>query len=502
MKKYFKFISIALLSVFVLSCGKDWLDVNTDPNNPTRVNPENVFPAAVMSTATVVGGNYNILGGIWCQYYTQSNAANQFKYIETYTLSNSDFQGQFNELYSGALNDFKYVREVATEQKSWNYVYASTVMECYTYQILADLYDQIPFNEALAGAANLSPAYNTGEEVYDSLEARLIRIKDLDLASPTAKPMGSYDFMFGGDMAKWEQFANTLLLKIYLRQMHARPTVTSNGIADLVTSGAQFLNSNAYINIYTDQEGKDNPTYASVIRGLNVGTNLRASATLHKYLADNVDPRAPFLYGAGVPLPQGGFDIPTTKINPTGVAVSLFRPTDAVYLISLPESYFLQAEAVVHGYMAGDAKALYDAGVLAAFAKWGLDGSSFVAGGGAYEFPAAGTDEEKIEAIMMQKWLAMANCQGIEMFIEINRNHYPAPATALNALNWAGSTFDPTVSAYVDWTGGELLYSLAGATSGKQFPKRLLFPATEQQRNVNCPEEESVTTKVWWDTKL
>lgn len=498
MKKYLILLSVAFLSLLQLSCSKDWLDVNTDPNSPNNANPENVFPAAVMSTASVVGGQYNLLGGVWSQYFTQSNAANQFKYIETYTLGNSDFQGQFQELYSGALNDYKYVREVATEQESWNYVYAVTVMECYTYQVLVDLYDQIPFNEALQGAANLTPNYNTAQQVYDSLAARLIRIKSLDLASPTAKPMGTYDFVFGGDMAKWEQFANTLLLKIYLRQMYIRPAVASAGIAALETSGATFLGENAYINNYTDQEGKDNPLYATVIRGLNVATNLRASATLHKYLTANSDPRGASFYGAGVPLPQGGFDIPTPTMNPTGIAVSVFRATDPVYFISLPESYFLQAEAVVHNYMAGDAKALYDNGVLASFTRWGQDGSSFIAPGGAYEFPTLGTEEEKLEAIMMQKWLAMANSQGIEMFFELNRTGYPAVATALNALNWSGNTFNPTNTDYAGWGGGQLLYSLSGATSDKQFPKRLLFPATERQRNANCPAEVPVTTKTWW----
>lgn len=501
MKRYHLLILVTTIGLLFTSCGKDWLDVNTDPNNPASASPENVFPAAVMSSASVIGGHYNILGGIWSQYFTQSNAANQFKYIETYTLANTDFQSQFNELYSGALNDFKYVRETAEKAQNWNFVFASTVMECFTYQILVDLYDKIPYREALAGTDNLTPAYDDAALVYDSLISKLKRVKSLNLNAPTSKPLGNADFLFAGDMNKWRMFANTLMLKIYLRQMYVRPTVTQSGINELVAEGAQFLNVDAKVAVYKDEPNKDNPTYASVIRGLNVATNLRASATLHKYLTANGDTRAAKLYGAGVPLPQGGFDIPTTKINPSNVAVSIFRADDPVYFISLPESYFLQAEAVVHGYMPGNAKSLYDQGVLASFTRWGLNGSAFVASGGAYEFPTTGTTEQKQEAIIMQKWVAMANSQGIEMFLESNRTHYPRLATALNSLNWTGNTFDPANSSYVSWTGGELLYSLAGATANKAFPKRLLYPATERQRNKNCPAEKPVTAKVWWDVK-
>lgn len=500
MKRYYLLILVTTIGLLVSSCGKDWLDVNTDPNNPASASPENVFPAAVMSTASVIGGHYNILGGIWSQYFTQSNAANQFKYIETYTLANTDFQSQFNELYSGALNDFKYVRETAEAQQNWNYVFASTVMECFTYQILVDLYDKIPYREALGGVNNLMPKYDDAALVYDSLIAKLKRIKTFNLAAPTSKPLGTYDFLFNGDMTKWTKFANTLMLKIYLRQMYVRPTVTQNGIAELVSEGAQFLDVDAKVGVYVDQPNKDNPTYASVIRGLNVATNLRASATLHKFLAANSDTRAQYLYGTGVPLPQGGFDIPSTTLNPSTVAVSKFNANDPVFFISLPESYFLQAEAVVHGFMPGNAKSLYDNGVLASFSRWGLNGSSYIASGGAYEFPDSGTNEQKQEAIMMQKWVAMANSQGIESFLEINRTHYPKPST-LNSQNWTGNTFNPSDPLYTAWSGGEMLYSLAGATANKAFPKRLLFPATERQRNNNCPEEKPVTAKVWWDVK-
>lgn len=500
--KYFTYLSI--LALFT-GCGKDWLDVNKDPNNAGSAAVENVLPAGVMSTATVVGGYYNLLGGIWSQYYTQGNASNQYKYIDSYGLLNTDFQGQWAELYSGALGDLTYAKKMAAKDENWSYYLMATTMECYTWQVLVDLYGEIPFNEALKGTDNLKPHYDNAQLVYDSLIVRLDYALAKTLNGLTTDQMNR-DLMFQGNVDKWVRFANTLKLKIYMRQMYIRPAVAQAGIEKLYADGAQFLNVDASLNIYKDEANKDNPLYASDKRGLNTTTNLRVSATIFKYFQSKADPRlAKIAEVTGkVPLPQGGYDLGSDKISSNSVSLSILAPTDAVYLISLPESYFLQAEAVAKGWSngTGDDKALYDAGVTAAFNKWGLGASAaaFLAAGGAYEYPAAGTFEQKQEAIIMAKWASMVRSQGLESFFETNRTHYPSPATTLNNEGWTANTFSPSNALYMGWNGGQMLYSLAGTTGGS-FPKRLLFPATERQRNTNTPAEKPVVAKVWWDVK-
>lgn len=287
--------------------------------------------------------------------------------------------------------------------------------------------------------------------------------------------------------------------------MYIRPTVAQAGIEKLYADGANFLTDDAALKVFTNATNKDNPLYGADKRNLNTTTNLRVSATLFKYLQNNGDPRLSMLseVTGKVPLPQGGYDLGSDKIASSNVALSILAPTDPVYFMSLSESYFLQAEAVARGWSngTGDDKALYEQGVTAAFAKWGLVAAApaFLVAGGAYAYPA-GTFEQNQEAIIMAKWASMARSQGLESFFETNRTHYPKPATALNALHWNANTFSPSSTDYTDWDGGEMLYSLAGTTGGN-FPKRLLFPATERQRNTNAPAEKPVVTKVWWDVK-
>jgi hypothetical protein len=41
------------------------------------------------------------------------------------------------------------------------------------------------------------------------------------------------------------------------------------------------------------------------------------------------------------------------------------------------------------------------------------------------------------------------------------------------------------------------VYSATGVTAGL-FPKRLVFPASETERNKNTPPQVPITTPVWW----
>ena len=78
-------ITSLIVGLFV-SCEKDFLDVNDDPNNATEATAGQIFPAATASMAGVVGGDYALAGGIWSQYWTQANSANQYKNYSSFNI--------------------------------------------------------------------------------------------------------------------------------------------------------------------------------------------------------------------------------------------------------------------------------------------------------------------------------------------------------------------------------------------------------------------------------
>ena len=169
-----KTLFLFVISYFAVGCGK-LTDINVSPNNPPldKATPQILFPSAVLSTAGRVGGELAILGGIWSQYWTQSNTSAQYKNIDSYNLVRTDLNANYTELFAGALEDYNLINTQTKASGQWQYYLISTVMEAYTYSVLADLYDQVPYTEAFHGAENLQPKFDDGYTVYKGLLAEL-----------------------------------------------------------------------------------------------------------------------------------------------------------------------------------------------------------------------------------------------------------------------------------------------------------------------------------------
>ena len=490
-KTNLKYTTLMLSAVMLLSFGcKKNLDVNTDPNNPLIENatPEVLFPSAVMSTAGTVGGQFTIIGGLWSQYYTQANASNQYKTIDSYNLTKTDYNRDYDELFSGALADYQLAIQKAQATSDWRYNLMATVMKAYSYEVLVDLYDKVPYSEAFQGSANLQPKFDDGDAIYTALLAEIDAALAKDYTSvPLNATQQTTDFMFKGDMDLWTKFANTLKLKMYLRMVNAKPAVAQAGITALYTSGAEFLSTDAGIASWDGTPDNSNPFYEYNIRRLNVATNLRASRTFVNFLTANNDPRLRTYFNtlAPVAMIQGDYTA-TAAEQPTYASATTFfqTATQPTWFITAAESYLMQAEALERYYGGAGAKAAYDAGLAAAFAQSGQPigtlGSTF------YAYPTAGTFEEKLELIITQKWVSFAGTHDLESFFEQQRTGYPTTTVLADA--------DKTRGAF---TRPQLVYSRNGVTAGA-FPRRLVWPASTRDRNKNAPAEVPLTTKVWW----
>jgi hypothetical protein len=479
-------------------CEKDFLEVNIDPNNPPAEvgTPELIFPSAVASTAVRVGGEYAVLGGMWAQHWTQSNAANQYKSVDQYNITSGSYNRSFSEMFSGALNDYTFVVNKSEENENWIFFLMGTVMKAYNYQIMVDLYDQLPYDEAFQGDGNLAPVYEDGKTIYIKLIASIDAALTKDFSAATNTVPGKKDFLFEGDVTKWKQFANTLKLKMYLRMINSDASAAQAGVQAVFANGIGFLGEDAAMTQFEDAPDKSNPFYEYNFRQLNVATNLRASNTLMSFLLSNSDARIDAIYKAGsggqFAMYQGQFNASSTAIDPDQPSVAKQSALEPVRFISAAESYFMQAEAIERYGVTGDAKAMYDMGVTAAYGQFAfdsqydaydLDPAPYIAAGGKYEYPAGGSLEVKIEAIINQKWVSCVGSHSLESFFEQNRTGYPKVSAV------PGS--DP------DYVAGQFTYSLEGVTGGL-FPKRLVFPDIEINRNPNTPAKVAVTEKVWW----
>ena len=492
-------------TILFTGCQKE-LDINHNPSVSTvdQATPALLFPAAVLATTAKVGGDLGIVGGMWSQFCTQAALAQQYTDIDSYNLTNTDafvsgINSSWTILYTNGLKNYQAVIDESKATGNWNFYLMGTVMKAYTWEVLADLYDEVPYTEALEGTANLQPKFDSGIVVYQGLLQEIDTALSKDFTASTNTAPGNADLVFGGNINSWFQFANTLRLKFYLRMINAYPALAQSGITTLYNSNPSFLSSDASVTNFTNASGLDNPMFEQNFRSLNTPTNLRASATLVSWLTVNKDSRILALFDSSSSTLAGIF--PSTSPNPGSVNQGDFRnssnpvyqtapifgesPTDPVEFISLAESYFMQAEADLRYFGGNNAQALYNQGVLAAFGYYGQDGSAYIAPGGVYAFPAGGSLEDKIAAIITQKWISCAyGCHGIESFFEKNRTGYPLTSPVYS-----------TSPAYVP---GQLVISLNTVLGPGMLPKRFVYPYDERSKNPNTPTEVSITTPVWW----
>jgi len=100
-------------------------------------------------------------------------------------------------------------------------------------------------------------------------------------------------------------------------------------------------------------------------------------------------------------------------------------------ILTSAESYFLQAEAAVRGMGGGDAQALFASGIREAMKLWGVSGGdadTYIANEAVADI-SAGTMDEKLEKIAVQRWLA-SYTDGFEAWAVVRDTGYPSELAA------------------------------------------------------------------------
>jgi hypothetical protein len=481
---------------------KKALDINQSPNLPAaeQGTPKLVFPAAVMGTTARVGGDLAILGVIWGQYSTQSALSSQYRQLDAYNVDGSQINGPYTGMFSSGLKNFQFIIDKSKELEDWNFLLMGTVMKAYTYGLLVDLYDKVPYTEAFGGASNLNPVFDEGKAIYTALLKELDDALAKDFTASTVTSPGKFDLIFpptsgttdvekeiswtaNNNIDKWKQFANTLKLKFFLRMVNKDAAAAQAGIQKLYTDNAEFLTVDAGVTGFTNEPGKDNPMYEQNIRQLNTPDNIRASVTLVSFLQAKADPRINYYFGTASPgaIHQGDY----LSTDPSyGSATRLVqRATDPVVFLSAAESLLMQAEARERYFAGAGAKALYDAGVQASFTAMSA-GSAATLLAGAYAYPAT-TLDAKIEAISTQKWISYGHgLHYIEGFFEKQRTGFPRTS--------------PVYSTAGSYVPGQWVVAKNSVLPAGLMPRRLVFPDVEKNRNSNTPAIVPIQTGVWW----
>lgn len=508
------FISLAVLGT---ACN-DYLDVNTNPNQATTAAPELILSQALTATANALNG-YNAYGAQIGGYAANAGGYGGFNELVTYSYNSGNYSGLWTGVYDN-LEDYQYIIDNSLDPEHYYFNATATIMKVHGFQLLVDAYNNVPYTDALKGANNLSPAFDDAASVYADLAVQLdnaIATIDKGLAlesSGEVKKLGTADILFAGDMVKWKKLANTIKLRLLVRG-NGKVTFSNTSF-----SNDGFLSTDALIDPgFSRDNGKQNPAWntwaysytggaaikswipTTFIMAFYNGTKLsdakRGAAIYYQYPSTGTNQLGH--EGNEVPsCPTGSFWYPSSERTGTaaGNTTGVLKGPDAGYpLFTAAESYFLQAEAAVRGIASGNAKTLFNDGIKASYSYLYMLPSGTISGddngdAAAYisnnsssylvNFDLATTTEQKVEAIITQKYIALNFIHSHEGWNEYRRTGYPTVSGT-----GATSTFASTASQ---------------STRADRLPSRILYPGSEIAFNgANVPQGiNSFTSLIFW----
>ena len=538
MKKIFNLLLAGSSLLLFTACDK-YLDINDNPNSATSATPDLVLPAAITATANASIG-FSDYGSGSVGYTVNAGGFGGFGSFFTYNYTNTEFQGLFTGSYAN-LRDYQYVSDQTKGNLNLIYPNAiSRIMKSFVFERLVNTYNNVPYSEALKASNNLTPKYDDAATIYqdlvNQLDTAILNINTAQgllsssLDTPTPVPTAS-DPMFGGNMDNWKRFANTLKLRLLIKM---------SGVTALNTFVTQKFNSfNTTLGVITDDaivqpgyqkvDGKQNPlwnAYAFTVTNVVSGAGRSRLASRYTYSFYNGtkinDTRRGSVTYRAFPssiVNQLGFEpAPGALLAPTGASVwylgasasgadalGLLKGATAGYpLLLASEASFLLAEANLKNFVSGSiTSALFRRGIEQSFTYLfknstnALDASKtsaiIVTDVSGYitdnvanrlvNYSVATTNEQRLEAIITQKYVALNLIGGFEAWNEFRRTGYPSIVN--------GSTIATESFASIRST----------STRPDRLPTRILYAQDDIQKNkANVPSGiNQFTSRIFWD---
>lgn len=367
-----RYISGLVLGIFMLvssSCS-DYLDINSDPNNPTAVSEP------LLLTGVIVNFSYEVLAGYPTRVtttWTQQLAYNAVRpHYGMYDIDENDVNNTWTYVsYTDVMQNCKVLVEQATANELYDYAAIGKIIWAWNMSIVTDLFGNVPFSQAWDPFNFPLPAYDSQEDIYTAIQDLLDEaISDIDRTDGlTTYEVGADDFVYAGDMASWRKLANLLKARFHMRLAYA-PGYDAETQADLVLDAlTESFASNAdnATYAYLDEAGQENPWYQYAVDG-KWSTSTQMSEFFVDRLSTTSDPR---LYAMADYDANGEFSghlngAPAdADVSPIG---SYYSAADAeVIWASYPEVKFLAAEAYLIKDDLAAAQTEYSAGIQASF---------------------------------------------------------------------------------------------------------------------------------------
>ncbi len=536
-KAYKYIVGVLALSLFT-AC--DFQKVNTNEfellpeeglmdgisiGGPITAMQQCVFPVGTQADGTSVANRYqtayNLAADCWSGYFGQNNnwgGPNNLNYF----LKDGWVASSYTESYSTVVPLWQDLKG-KTETQFPEVFALAQILKISAWHKATDMFGPIPYKEA--GKGLITVPYDSQEEVYKSMFKELsdaIEVLTKYADNGNSKLLPNADAVYAGDVHKWVVYANSLMLRLAMRVYYADAALSKK-------YALQAVNHSYGVMKTKDDEAKMERGASLEFKNnldvlINQYNECRMGSSMLAYLGGYQDPRLPKYFNtstvsqavtvgtygkySGVPT---GHDVSSNDAfrDSSRPAITSTTPT---YWMRASEVYFLLAEAALHGFaVGGTAEALYEKGIEMSFEENGIassEAANYMQSGLkplAYSFhltnpsvnvdaPAltqattewTGTDEEKLEKIMIQKWIALYP-NGQEAWSEYRRTGYPKLHSTIT--NYSNGEVDSEVGIR------RMRFPTNKSTSAEDIAN------LESARKLLRGGLDKAGTRLWWDNK-
>lgn len=206
------FLTGALTAALSLVSCAEWLDVNTDPENPTLESAEYQLELAhcefyTNSAQQFAAWRSSMAMGDWTRNISGGTYWSMSFWAPADGITTTPYQWFL--VGAGATLKDMYAKAMAAE--NWHYAGVAKVLLAYGYMLMTDLYGEMPYTQGLSESA--IPEYDNGKTIYlgclkDIDEAIDLLSRSIDTNKMPSLAVG--DFWNNGDVNKWSKLANLL----------------------------------------------------------------------------------------------------------------------------------------------------------------------------------------------------------------------------------------------------------------------------------------------------
>ena len=468
--KYAVLLALTATSLVITSCRQE-LDINVDPNNPSQASLPGLLSGSQVGFAFALGGEGTRMPASIVQHYA-GHRAQPLDYAQ-YRITSSATDGTWTALYN-TLMDMKELENKAAASGSQAYVGVSKLLQAHAFSVITDMFGDVPFSEALQGRTNITPAYDKQENIYPAL----ITMIDEGLTALSAGTETiSGDVVYGGDVAKWKKYGNSLKLRLLNHLSSRQPNAAANFLASnpslietsvddaKVAFGSVAANANPIYQFDVLSGRSDQAVSSTIVDKMKALSDPRVGVYFEPVANNVLGLKGQYLGNAP------GNDEEDSKKNRYSRVGSAYASIKApVVLMSAAEVNFIKAE-VYHRASDLRAQAAYQAAITQDFAALGLSSSA-----AAYLANANVAYNGTLQRIMEQKWITM---------------------------------FQASYESWVDWrrTGFPVLTPAASNATSNVIPRNLPYPDVEINSNranlvagpgIPIPYT-GLSNRVWWD---